>query len=243
MVLNDKVFILVYSVAGRGKVVKSRGMREKGRGRKELLYGIGAIAAVSLIGFLSGGAVTGYQVAQTPLNNAIEFLRGFGFFNVVLPFLLVFTIVFGILEKTRIFGTEKVKGKDEPRRNLDAMVAFVIAFFVVAASNIVQAIQVSLPMISLFLIVIIAFLLLVGIFFGEGEFSLYQKFPTFTKVIIGVIVLALLAVFLNAFGFLSPITNFFLGGASGTLGASVIFVVIIIAALWYIAGGKKEAKE
>ena len=42
----------------------------------------------------------------TPLNNAIEFLREFGFFNVVLPFLLVFTVVFGILEKTRLFGTE-----------------------------------------------------------------------------------------------------------------------------------------
>ena len=39
----------------------------------------------------------------TPLGRAVEFFRDFGLFDIVLPFLLVFAIVFAVLEKTRIF--------------------------------------------------------------------------------------------------------------------------------------------
>ncbi len=213
----------------------------KGKSDNNLFYALVVFGIVFFFGLLSGGSFTGAQIVErTPLENAIEFLRSFGFFSVVLPFLLVFTIIFGILEKTRIFGEEEIKGKKHPKKSLNAMVAFSIAFFVVAASNIVGAIQASLPLISLFLVIIVAFLLLVGIFFSDKEFSFYEKFPGFTKIIIGVVVIAVLAVFLNAFGFLSPITSFFVGGASGTIGASIIFLIIIIAALWYIVGGKKE---
>jgi len=42
----------------------------------------------------------------SPLVNAIEFLKEFCFFDVVLPFLLVFSITFAVLEKTRILGVE-----------------------------------------------------------------------------------------------------------------------------------------
>ena len=108
----------------------------------------------------------------TPLGNAIQFLQDFGFFTVVLPFLLVFTIIFGILEKTKIFGVEKDK---QPKKNLNSMIAFVIAFFVVAASNIVEVIQASLPWVSLVLIIIISFLLLTGVFFGDEEYKLWDK--------------------------------------------------------------------
>ena len=40
------------------------------------------------------------------LQNAIEFFKAFGLFDIVLPFLLVFTIIYAILEKTRILGHE-----------------------------------------------------------------------------------------------------------------------------------------
>src|SRR3989344_2060049 len=66
-------------------------------------------------------------MAATVLGDAVKLLQDFGFFDVILPFLLVFTVVFGILEKTKIFGTEGEKG--HPKKNIDAMVAFVIAIF------------------------------------------------------------------------------------------------------------------
>jgi hypothetical protein len=41
------------------------------------------------------------------LSNALEFFRDFGFFDVLLPFLLVFTVVFAVLQKTEVLGKDK----------------------------------------------------------------------------------------------------------------------------------------
>src|SRR3989339_539361 len=38
---------------------------------------------------------------------SIQFLAKLGIYDVVLPFLLVFTIVFSLMEKTKVLGTEK----------------------------------------------------------------------------------------------------------------------------------------
>ncbi|MDP2908831.1 MAG: hypothetical protein Q8N77_03415, partial [Nanoarchaeota archaeon] len=80
-------------------------------------------------------------MATSPLAGAIEFLNEFGFYDVVLPFLLVFTLVFAILEKTKIFGVEEKK----PKKNINAMIAFVIALFFVATTELVAGTREMLP--------------------------------------------------------------------------------------------------
>ena len=101
----------------------------------------------------------------TPLGKAIEFFRDFGLFDVVLPFLLVFTIVFAILEKTKILGTVKVGGNDLPNKNLNSMVAFVFGLLVVATANVVRAINESLPNIIILVVAAVSYLIMIGVFF------------------------------------------------------------------------------
>ena len=74
----------------------------------------------------------------------IEFFAELGIYDVILPFLLVFTIIFAILEKSRVFGTEKIGDIVYTRKNLNSMVAFVIAFLVVASTQIVAIINTAL---------------------------------------------------------------------------------------------------
>jgi hypothetical protein len=50
-----------------------------------------------------------------------------GLTDVILPFILVFTVVFAVLQKSKVLG---VYGDGKPKANLNAMVAFVLAFFV-----------------------------------------------------------------------------------------------------------------
>ena len=55
----------------------------------------------------------------SPFREVIQFFDGIGLFDVVLPFLLVFTIVFAIFEKTKVLGTEEIEGhKYTKGRNL-----------------------------------------------------------------------------------------------------------------------------
>ena len=46
---------------------------------------------------------------MNPLENAIGLLQDFGFFSVVLPFLLVYSLIYGLLTKTEIFGSKDDK--------------------------------------------------------------------------------------------------------------------------------------
>ncbi len=183
------------------------------------------------------------NVAGTPLENAIEFLRSFGFFNVVLPFLLVFTVVFAVLEKTRIFGSEKYKGEDVPRRNLNSVVSFCIAFLVVATSNIVKIIQVSLPVVALVLIILIVFLLLFGSLMGEAELkggiNLWKGHFKTTFVI--VITLAVLAILLAGFGILGDLLDYIGANITGTFITSILLFVVVIGAVWFVTGKKESS--
>lgn len=110
-----------------------------------------------------------------PLEQAIEFLKEFGFFEIVLPFLLVFTIVFAVLEKTKIFGVEKIDDVEYPRRNINAMLAFVIAFLFVASKELVEVVNVSLPIVIMVLIVLMCFMMLFGFILKEGQFSFEER--------------------------------------------------------------------
>ncbi|RLE43493.1 hypothetical protein DRJ16_03750 [Candidatus Woesearchaeota archaeon] len=104
------------------------------------------------------------------LKEVIVFLDKVGLYDVVLPFLLVFTIVFAILEKTKVLGVQEVEGKKITRKNLNAIVAFVAAFLVVASTKIVSVMNQVLASTVLLALLAVLFLALVGIFVKtEGE--------------------------------------------------------------------------
>src|SRR3989344_2103770 len=99
---------------------------------------------------------------------ALGFLADIGVYDVVLPFVLVFVIVFAIFEKTRVFGTYTYQdGKEYPKKNLNSMVAFVIAFFVIASSQLVETITKISANVVVLLVGIVFFLLLAGSFHKE----------------------------------------------------------------------------
>ena len=81
------------------------------------------------------------MVEESAFRGMIGFLNKLGVYDVILPFLLVFTIVFAILEKTKILGIDKIDGKELGKKNINAMVAFVIAFLVIASTRLVAVIN------------------------------------------------------------------------------------------------------
>lgn len=90
------------------------------------------------------------------LRAAIDQWAAYGIFDVLLPLLLIFVIVFSILQRAKILGG---------RKPIDAVVAFIISLFVV-----INPVATSLfaPIFSnagLALVVMIAVMLLVGVLF------------------------------------------------------------------------------
>lgn len=106
----------------------------------------------------------------TVLGGVLDFFKSLGVYDVLLPFILTFTIMFAILERTKLFGTEKYeKDKEITKKNLNAMVAFVVAFLVVASSKLVEVITKVSSEIVVLLLLIVFFTMMIGTFYSKEE--------------------------------------------------------------------------
>ena len=93
-----------------------------------------------------------------------------GFFDVALPFILIFTIIFAVLQKVKIFEQKKV----------NVSIAFVMALIPIfqhilyrgSGKSIIDIINSALPQVALIVIAIVMLLIMLGIFganIGLGE--------------------------------------------------------------------------
>ncbi|HLD39845.1 MAG TPA: hypothetical protein VJB13_01770 [Candidatus Nanoarchaeia archaeon] len=182
------------------------------------------------------------MVEESAFRGMISLLNKLGVYDVILPFLLVFTIIFAILEKTRIFGVEKISGHDMGKKNINAMVAFVIAFLVIASTKLVGIINEVMANVVLLIILGVCFLLLVGVFFGDKEFNSMKELPVLTQILIYLMAIGLIVIFLNALGWLQYIFDLF-ENINADWAASLIFIVVIIGFIVWITYTPEKKKE
>ena len=178
---------------------------------------------------------------ESAFRGMIGFMNKIGVYDVILPFLLVFTIIFAILEKTKIFGLDKIDGKELTKKNINAMVAFVIAFLVIASTQLVAVINEVMANVVLLVILGVCFLLLVGVFFGDKEFTL-KEFPTWSKLLMVIMFVGIVVIFLNALGWMKQIF-FLFENWNADWAASIIFLAIILGFMWFITSSPEQKKE
>ncbi|MBN1175259.1 hypothetical protein JXA48_01310 [Candidatus Woesearchaeota archaeon] len=98
-------------------------------------------------------------------------LDNWGLLDVILPFILIFTLVFAIFEKTKILSDD-----DDKNKKYSAVIAMVMAFGVVIPHvtgnyyygfDAVEIINRALPQVSLLLVAILMTLLTLGLWTGK----------------------------------------------------------------------------
>ncbi|SRR3989344_1516566 len=181
------------------------------------------------------------MVEESAFRGMIGFLNEIGVYDIILPFLLVFTIVFAILEKTKIFGIEKVDKVETTKKNINAMVAFVIAFLVIASTRLVGIINEVMANIVLLLILAISFLILAGALFGDKEFSL-ENFPRWMTLFMIIMFVGIVVIFLNALDWLEVIFDLFRNWRA-EWAASIIFMIITIGFIVFITWEPKKTES
>jgi len=181
---------------------------------------------------------------MTVFGDSINFLVKLGVYDIILPFLLVFVLVFALLEKTKILGTDSIKGKDGEKyeytkKSLNAMVSFVIGFFVVASTQLVAVINQTLSQVFLLLLLVVCFLLVWGAFHQqtkEGFFldpkNKYHKF--YYSALMAAVMIAILMIFLNALGWLELVYGYLKNNWNTDYVAAVIFILLIIGLMAWI---------
>jgi len=177
--------------------------------------------------------------------SGLEFLNEIGLYDVVLPFMLVFTLVFAILEKTRLFGEHEVNGKIIPKKNLNAIVAVTFGFLVIASTQIVAVINEVLANAALLLIMVVCFMLLAGALHADKGFSLEGKEP-WMMIMMVIMFGGISLIFLNSLGWLQFALEL-LQNLDVEWVSSLVFFAIVIGLIMFITkdpkGSGKDASS
>jgi len=186
-------------------------------------------------------------MADSTFGEIIEFFGEIGIYDVVLPFILIFTIVFAILEKSKIFGVEKIDDVPYTKKNLNSMTAFVIAFMAIASTRVVAAINESMANIALFLLVLVSFLMLIGTFFKDGEDVYLKEGPWRLWFMLGT-GLGVLLIFLHAIPtedgepWLEWFWDYMTDNWDTNWVGSVVLVIVVVALMFFIVRDYKPKK-
>jgi hypothetical protein len=148
------------------------------------------------------------------------------FTEVLIPFLLVFVLVFAVLQKTKVLGDGK--------KQIDSLIALGVGLILIAVPKARDFITNIMPWLAVGLVVILIYLLLYGFVSSDKEGLKLEKWMKSAFAVLAIIfVVALVLVFS---GFWAKITS---GVNSNTWMPAIIFVIIIGVAFALITG-KKE---
>ena len=152
--------------------------------------------------------------------------------NFILPFLLIFLIVFGILEKTKVFG--------DTNKQLNAFIAFVIGLIFVGAVSPKLVVGNLILFFTVSIVVLFVALLLWG--FVSGDDAKIIVASTLRGIVGGLIVISVIIALLFATGFENTaFDSLFRQPWSQTLWTNVAFIAVIIVALVLVIKGSSSS--
>ncbi len=175
--------------------------------------------------------------------NVLNFFVDLGIYDVILPFLLVFSIVFAIMDKTRVLGYETIDNKQYPKKSINAIVAFAVAFFVVGSAYLVEAIIKVSSQVVILMLALVLFMALIGVFMEQTDKGVsLPKGPWQTGFMIACLI-GIVLIFFNALGWLDSVYNFLKGHWSNELVASVILLLTIVGVMAFVVKGPKDSSS
>jgi len=160
----------------------------------------------------------------------LDIWEGMGVFNVILPFLLIFTVVYAVLDKIHILGSKKAP---------NAVVSLVVALLVIRSPYIIGLLNRFLPNIAMFLVIILMFLLMLGTFTGKKHQDWAYGLAFLVSIVF--VIWALASDYLGDFLGLPA----WLSNLDETTKASILFIGIFVAIIFLVMreGGESGEKK
>ncbi len=196
-------------------------------------------------------------ITASPVDNVLNLLTAFGFFRVVLPFLLIFAILYGIILKTGILGSNVGNDAQPQVKSIAAIISLATAFLVIGYSPVVSALATLIPQASFLLVVALLFLMLLSMF-GVPLENLWGG-TTGPKWYVWLLALPVLVIFIgivgaatgNSIPALAGFTNFLIGAGGGInispelmntlIGLGIVIAIpLVVIALVIWGGGRPD---
>jgi hypothetical protein len=160
------------------------------------------------------------------------------FSQVVIPFILVFTLFFAILEKSKILG--------EKKHQLNSIISLSMGLIIVGVGVTRDMINDIIPVVAVVAIIIFVFMLLVGFTAGkEGALVQDGGLNKTLQIVIGIMVgIVLISTILWSSGKIPVLSAFFHSDGNAPVFQSIVFLIIVavVVAILFTStkGDKKE---
>lgn len=166
------------------------------------------------------------------------FLEQIGFLDAILPFVIVFTILFAVLQRIKLFEDKKINAVIAAAIGLLVIVPHLLGTYPPGA-DVVVILNNSLPEVALVGVGIVLLLILTGLFKGAtdaGHHNLLDKAAPWVSLLI------LVVIFVRA---ISPTTGSgFLGFLDDPALQSLVIILLIFAlVVWIVVGGQTLSPE
>ncbi len=150
---------------------------------------LGGIISLASYGYY-GGAI----------GNVLSQWEQMGFFSYILPFLLIFALIFGLLVKINIFGT-----KDKPNRTVDAIIALAVSLMSLQFDFVPRFFAEVFPRLGVGLAILLIAIVLLGLFTTQRTWMTYTFFGIAAIIFVVVVVQSSGAIGWSTPGWLSRI--------------------------------------
>lgn len=172
----------------------------------------------------------GQQIVM-PFDAVLKLLEAFGVFRVLMPFLLIFAIIYAVLLKTKVLGKED----NSVTKTTSAIVALAISFFVIASTPVVDALNKLIPQ-AAFLIVVVVLFLMVLVMLGvnlESESGGLTKWAGIIALVVVILFLGMMGLILgpavpSLFGFSQFLLGTFAIDMTAETAALVVALIIFV---------------
>ncbi len=145
-----------------------------------------------------------------------------GFFSYLLPFLLIFALVFGILVKVKLFQDNKA---------VNAIIALVVGLMAVQFDLVSNFFSQIFPMMGVALAIILAFFILVGLFVDPEH-------PVMTWILFGIGAVIFLVVVVQAAGSFGWSADWWQDNWVTIIGVAIVIALVVAV----IASSSKKTK-
>ena len=150
------------------------------------------------------------------------------FTDLILPFVLVFTLIFAILQKSNLLG--------EGKKQIDALIGLVVGLILIAFPGPRDIIVLLMPFLAVSAVILLVFMLLYGFIVGTKEGDVLGK-PW--KIAFGAILtLALVSYLIFITGNWDWIWNLIFGRGGGSqIGINLLLLAVIAGAIIAVVKG------
>jgi len=157
------------------------------------------------------------------IQDLFSYWESYGVYDFLLPFLLIFAIIYGVLSYTRIFANNK---------GLHVIVAIVIALMAVRFGFFTGFYAEIFPRLGIGITILLVLMILMGLFFGDKSKEIWAWILIVVALVIGIVILY------QSFDVLGWINNY--GYSGSTFVAWIITAVLLIGVIVAVVMGNLE---